>query len=250
MSYSSLGYVSGTGRMTGCTEQGARTAQHCSCSPAHSPHPRVGKRKVFPISSPTADELPPLHHFNALQAGLPFPVSLPLLSCCRFQHLGCQMFCGRKATRLVHCCLCTGLWKYLILSCLVVGALLAIARLIWNENLSELPKCLSAASLFNKALTPPTHTHSLFYVLIRYKCCPLVILQDKNQLCLGNLLYWSFWWELLGVCEMSTERHGGPSCSFPWHPYWAQAVYLSADVFLCMLIQHKIKQDLGLKYLY
>lgn len=46
------------------------------------------------------------------------------------------------------------------------------------------------------------------------------------------------------------ERRSGPSCLFPQHPCWAQAVYLSADVFLYTLIQYKSKQDLGLKYLY
>ena len=80
--------------------------------------------------SPIADELPPLPHSNALQAELPFPVSPPLLSRCQFQHLRHQMVCGKKAPSLIHCCLCTGLRKHFILSCLVVGAMLAITRFV------------------------------------------------------------------------------------------------------------------------
>lgn len=51
------------------------------------------------------------------------------------------------------------------------------------------------------------------------------------------------------MCEISMEE----MCVQAAHSLdvcWAQAVHLSADVFLCMLTQCTINQDFGLKYLY
>lgn len=186
MSYSSPGEICGTGRMHWMHLAGSTHSPALQLLPmgaAHGPHPRVGERKVCPM--------PPLllqtncHLYLILMlSGLSYLLQCPLL-CLHVASLSISdtkwsverkrqvwstaaraLACGNTSFYLVwgHAChsqvhLKTKYFSYLM------------------------PQC---CFFVQQALKKPPHL--LLYMLICYEYCPLVILRDKNQLCLSNLL--------------------------------------------------------------
>lgn len=136
MSYSSPGEISGTGRMpwmhlAGATHSLAVPLPPCPWPPPQSRREEGGASCHLSYCRWTATSTP----FQCHPGWVIFPT---VLSRCQVQHLRHQIVCGKKAPSLVRRCLGTGLWKHFILPCLMVGAVLAIARLIWNQTISEL----------------------------------------------------------------------------------------------------------------